>query len=832
MKKSIGLSLLIAAGIILGSCGSEGPREFVSSIDSTPGSGMPAEPGTSIGLPPGRDAETGVFPKSPPPADRIQVIDLTRLFHLVDQNEETISFMTLAGLVNRSEPTIYLASSANDPWLDWIKERGDIQGYDWVSDPYEIFERYGAETNGLVVVDPRIAATYNVACVVAACEGLIACHPNYVSRIQRHNPSLTVVRDLREEHFQHNGEAYNWAYEMYWSEMRHDILAWIDTSFRPFGPRDYCVAHKVFPLWVNGYALPWEGGIHVQAELEFAEKVLAETPENIPILGWPGVSRGLGEHEGIKLWSRYAKYGVVQGDMSGLSFHTGCSPVSMGEHSYPPSPLDFDIDKIYYATYHSEGEILWHEAPFRGPWEERSRGEIPYGWSIGLLQQELVPASVEWYLQGDGSAQPIQPSDELMSAMSGLGYVFPQYYPDKARKGFLSMTKSYLESNDISTLAIHFLYAPYPQKREITREYGEELGASVNAIFVEYGYRPGTNYGQSNYLSSGVPTFHALAPRLKKEYTRPEQVAREFHQRLHDRGAPAFGEIFLSGWSSGPGKAIQIREELNNRGTEFYVPVRPDELGILYKESGAGIELDFIDDFSEGNNDWTVESGAWTTRTGNYVQEDTDPTWHLSRAGNCQWDNMTVSAVLRGADLGDEAGMAVFGRFRGIDNAYYRFDLWQDSSGRYARLFKKAKGKAPELLAVTPYPSGLDEDTVLEMMVHCDTIVCSIDDSQVISIVDEDPIPRGWIALGSYGCKTVIEEVLAEKSHACVDCDGDGYGNPGDESCRNGGDWDCDDYDADEMPGGVEGLRGGRTCSDELDNDCDGLFDNDDSDCL
>jgi hypothetical protein len=175
--------------------------------------------------------------------------------------------------------------------------------------------------------------------------------------------------------------------------------------------------------------------------------------------------------------------------------------------------------------------------------------------------------------------------------------------------------------------------------------------------------------------------------------------------------------------------------------------------------------------------------------------------------------------------------MAVFGRFRGLNNAYYRFELWRDSSGNYARLWKKTKGRTPEVLAVTPYETDLGQNTLLEMVVHCDTIVCSVDHSQLISRVDPDPISRGWIAVGGYGGKTVVSEVLAEPSQACVDCDGDGYGAPGDGSCENGGDWDCDDYDDEETPGGVEGPKGRPTCADGLDNDCDGLFDSDDDDC-
>lgn len=60
---------------------------------------------------------------------------------------------------------------------------------------------------------------------------------------------------------------------------------------------------------------------------------------------------------------------------------------------------------------------------------------------------------------------------------------------------------------------------------------------------------------------------------------------------------------------------------------------------------------------------------------------------------------------------------------------------------------------------------------------------------------------------------------------ACMDSDGDGYGSPGDASCPNGAQTDCNDAAPLINPGAAE------NCTDALDNDCDNNIDCLDSGC-
>jgi len=96
---------------------------------------------------------------------------------------------------------------------------------------------------------------------------------------------------------------------------------------------------------------------------------------------------------------------------------------------------------------------------------------------------------------------------------------------------------------------------------------------------------------------------------------------------------------------------------------------------------------------------------------------------------------------------------------------------------------------------------------------------------------------------------------LGPRPGACNDGDGDGYGSPGDASCPNGGDQDCDDTIPAIHPGAPEDCNeaddncdgnvdegftvskesansGDYDCQDGVDNDGDGKIDIQDPQCL
>ena len=70
-----------------------------------------------------------------------------------------LTLACLQGIVNRKQPRLYLIQDRYDElWLEWLKERGDIDQIDWL-DVGEIFGRFLPEVKTMFVTDPAMLLT-------------------------------------------------------------------------------------------------------------------------------------------------------------------------------------------------------------------------------------------------------------------------------------------------------------------------------------------------------------------------------------------------------------------------------------------------------------------------------------------------------------------------------------------------------------------------------------------------------------------------------------------------------------------------------------------------
>lgn len=95
------------------------------------------------------DESSSICPKSSPPAKVLYAVRITHLDTLgyfeprQNQPDERLPLTCLQGLVNRTQPQIYLVYDHYDEmWLSWLSERGDVHEVRWVGTE-EIYDRLG-----------------------------------------------------------------------------------------------------------------------------------------------------------------------------------------------------------------------------------------------------------------------------------------------------------------------------------------------------------------------------------------------------------------------------------------------------------------------------------------------------------------------------------------------------------------------------------------------------------------------------------------------------------------------------------------------------------------
>ena len=523
----------------------------------------------------------GIFPRSKAPATKLWVCDLRK-----ESSDRRLMLLTLQGIVNRSQPEIYCLyestvttwrryGSTDQQWLDWMLEKRWIQSAVAVNND-ELLNRYRNRVKGMVITDPDLPASINVATMLASVNEGIVVSPQLAKGL-----SLPVLDDLRGR-WTTSAEAYRWAFDKLWPRLNHHVIAcaWP----RHLALRDYLVENKVFTFWISGPHDPPHRYASPVAEKRLMEQLLAKMPVNIPVLSFPfGDEKevGIGEGPGVSLFSEFGKYLVGSIDCANLSVHSGISVPQLRQKPAPPPPR-LDDGKVYLSWVISDGdnlEILMNEN-FPQIWKDSTRGKLPLGWTLSPAASVLIPDIVEYYY-AEGT-----PDDEFLGAVSGVGYTYSDLYGDRYRQpyhqqvfdGFLQQTATYMNKCDERDLWVMKATRP-----EVINRYAEKIPL-LDALFLDYGKQVST-YTEATYSTTlNVPVFRA-ATSFSDEHTdstrdkRIKQFVDDIHAMTRSR-RPVFLHAFVYGWTTD----LPMLKEVMDRLGPDYVAVRPDQLATLYRE--------------------------------------------------------------------------------------------------------------------------------------------------------------------------------------------------------------------------------------------------------
>ncbi|GIV21741.1 MAG: hypothetical protein KatS3mg023_3492 [Armatimonadota bacterium] len=507
-----------------------------------------------------------IFAKSSPPAQTLLVADIRP-----QPADWQMLLLSLQGIVNRQRPQVYYLFHETDQlWLDWMRQRGWVKRIERVSNPQQLLQRFRSLIKGVVITDPAVPATKNVATMLAGVHDAVVASPRIARAL-----SLPVVADLRGR-WKKNVDAYRWAYETLWEQMNHHLIACSYPDHLAL--RDYLVANRVFIFWISG---PIDGAraySDPNAEARLAEEVLAKMPPNTCVLSypWAGKDIGIGEGPGVTLFAEFGKYLVGTINVANLTVHSGIRVAQFRQKPAPPAPPLKD-DKVYVSFILSDGDNLPVLTTHNFPqlWRDPLRGTIPIGWTISPAAGWLIPAVVDYYYETS------TPQDYWLTAVSGLGYTYPDQFgkryrdSEKVYTDFLNLTRQAMMPMDLYAAWIMGITDP----RRIA-QYADIV--QVQALFPDYGKRV-TRYEDATYLTSrNVPVFHAVLG--WRENASPEEQVALWEQQVRamtPAHRPAFLHLFLWNW----GTSLPMLRDLLQRLGDEYVAVRPDHLAALYLQA-------------------------------------------------------------------------------------------------------------------------------------------------------------------------------------------------------------------------------------------------------
>jgi hypothetical protein len=593
-----------------------------------------------------------VFPRSAPPAKTLLVCDLRK-----ERTDTRLAILALQGLVNRTQPRLYCLSTPTDPqWLEHMQRRGWVEGTEEVA-ASDLVTRFRDVYRGLVVTDPYLPASKNVATMVGSVEDALPASPRLAKQLD-----APVIEDLRGR-WETSAEAYRWAFDHLWPRLNHHVIAcsWPDH----LALRDYLVQNRVFIFWLSGaldgareYASP-------DAEVRLMEELLAQMPVNIPVLSYPYAAKdvGIGEGPGVSLFAEFGKYLVGTIDTANLSVHSGIRTAPLRQKPAPPKP-PLDDDKVYFSFILSDGDNLpvLTNGNFPQLWADETRGSFPVGWTLSPSASVLMPDVVDYYYS------TATENDDFLGAVSGVGYTYPDLYGKRYREparrriydGFLAQTGAYLRRADLTQCWI--MNATQP---DVIARYPQQI-PFLDALFPDYGRRVTSGRDATYPSARNMPVFHAVTG-WKMVATREERIRDMVDdlRRMTPPERPAFLHAFALNWFT---DLPLLQEVVAQLGPE-YVAVRPDHLAALWREAMAReqvlVQLPEVAAGIEGLDlalTGSVRNMAGDTVSLSLSAEGLDGSG-LSRDSARLEPAQEASFTLRGAPTGERVAVTAAGEF-------------------------------------------------------------------------------------------------------------------------------------------------------------------------
>ena len=518
------------------------------------------------------------------PASTLDAIDLEGA-----SNSDYYLFVTLSGLVNRTQPRLAVVHDASEGKYWWITN----SGLDYVNiDRWAALTKYRSAVQGIVVFDPGMIDTVNLATTIAGVSNGVVADPSFVSKLTAPPYNLPIIEDLRGK-FLNKYQVYQYLHDKYWPYCTHRVITGIPGGLAG-ALRDYIVAVKAACVYLDP---------RNSADTSMMNQFYGYLkPGKTVYLGW-----WVDENSGV---SYAGTKGVATVASDFFDNGTVFSGTSREVHYTLPPIKPVLQNKIYVTFVISDGDNAQYDQHYmKVLWDNPDRGSVPIGWTVSPLLQDLAPSILNWYYKHS------TPNDCLVGGPSAAGYCYPYQWWTDRRHTFFSMSESYFESTGLRVVT------PWGDMNSILGiAYAADMPALIGITAQQSGAGNLVYSRMMPMMAFNGGTYESSEATIKNNIANASAG--------WDGASPKFVAVQLDAWHSTPTSIKNIANTLNGN----YVVVRPDTFFQLNREAkglpaygGTGdpdqAEFAFSNTSTEGWLGFTsgrlYDAASFTASTGN-----------------------------------------------------------------------------------------------------------------------------------------------------------------------------------------------------------------------
>jgi hypothetical protein len=575
--------------------------------------------------------EEQLLPSFPSPAANL---DLFTLRGPASSPDELAMFASLKGAVNVGRPRVF--SYEGDAFAEGPHAWLQSLGLTWteVSDNWTLVGKYRGELGGVVVYDPAVPDTLNLATTLAGRARALVASPALLPRLTGAPYNLPILEDLRGR-FANKLAVYRHLRDVVWPTLTHRVVVGLSPEAHRAGVREYAAALGAAVIWLDP---------RTPGESALLDEFLAGMDPGAAFMGWWPE-----EQSGVERASRHGIATVASDFATNLTVHGGM-PRKVDFKPIPAKPIL--ENKLYVAFWISDGDNLQYvEHLMRKLWNDGARGKVPMGWTVSPAMLDAMPAALDYYHRTASAG------DVLISGPSGWGYAYPNSWRSpQTLARFLAKSDDYALRAGLRIVTVW---------NTITGGIDPGVGSSYAANAPSLLGLSAQNTGGGLTVYDGkLPAFA-----LSCNYCTNEQAVKDFvamAAKGWDRTAPRFILIQAQPWQGvTPTTFANVRDGL---GPDYAV-VRPDSWFQLLRQANR-LPIEPLARLSDGvHRIVSSASGKCVARRDGKVEQvacadDEAQRWRVvtTDAGFARVQATTDATILLNVEGAGDGPLAVAGR--------------------------------------------------------------------------------------------------------------------------------------------------------------------------